>query len=368
MPWSVLFAIGLLQGLFLLLVFATRSNGNLLASRLLMGLLGFFVLSNWDDLLLATGWYKVLPWFFAYSFSAVFAYGPLFYLYILAVSQADFRWKSQYWLHFLPAGLNFLLNLPFLLLNTGQKTPLIDALLTGQMSVNPFSTIQSLMQIVHFGIYLYLALRAIQGLGASGQNENWQVPFSRRAKWLHSFWRLFALIWVALVVLLIWHISLGRYTMPVNYVFTLITSAILYFMAYRLMLNPELPTPGFSKKYQSIQLGLEEEQRVLEGLKVLLEKEKVFTDPELKLGTLAKQLSVQPQRLSRLINETYGQSFSDFINQQRVEAFVECLNDPQYSHYTLHGLALEVGFNSKSAFNAAFKKITGKTPSEFKSA
>ncbi len=67
-----------------------------------------------------------------------------------------------------------------------------------------------------------------------------------------------------------------------------------------------------------------------------------------------------------LINDKYGVSFSDFINKCRVEAFIACLNDPRFAHYTLHGLALEVGFNSKSAFNAAFKKITGKTPSAFK--
>ena len=54
MPWSLLFAIGLVQGIFLIFVFATRESENLLATRLLQALLGWFALSNFDDLLLST--------------------------------------------------------------------------------------------------------------------------------------------------------------------------------------------------------------------------------------------------------------------------------------------------------------------------
>ena len=40
--------------------------------------------------------------------------------------------------------------------------------------------------------------------------------------------------------------------------------------------------------------------------------------------------------------------------------------DPQFHNYSLLGIALESGFNSKSAFNRVFKKFTRTTPSKFR--
>ena len=42
------------------------------------------------------------------------------------------------------------------------------------------------------------------------------------------------------------------------------------------------------------------------------------------------------------------------------------INDRRYNDYSLLGIALDSGFNSKTAFNRVFKKIAGMTPSEFK--
>lgn len=42
------------------------------------------------------------------------------------------------------------------------------------------------------------------------------------------------------------------------------------------------------------------------------------------------------------------------------------MNDSRYAHYNLLGLALKSEFKSKSAFNAVFKRMTGKTPPEYK--
>ena len=59
-------------------------------------------------------------------------------------------------------------------------------------------------------------------------------------------------------------------------------------------------------------------------------------------------------------------SFQDFINQYRVEEFINRLENDQNDHFTLLAIATEVGFNSKSSFNATFKKFKGLTPTEYK--
>jgi AraC-like DNA-binding protein len=54
-------------------------------------------------------------------------------------------------------------------------------------------------------------------------------------------------------------------------------------------------------------------------------------------------------------------NFQDFINKYRVEEFIERLKNDQNNHFTLLGIATDVGFNSKSSFNAIFKKYKGLT-------
>ncbi|MBC7569159.1 MAG: helix-turn-helix domain-containing protein [Spirosoma sp.] len=94
-------------------------------------------------------------------------------------------------------------------------------------------------------------------------------------------------------------------------------------------------------------------------------KHKLYTNPQLSLNELATKLKMPPHTLSRVINDGFGVNFFDFINTYRIEEFKRRAEDPHYKQYTLLGIAYEVGFNSKSAFNRSFKKITGNTPREY---
>jgi AraC-like DNA-binding protein len=86
----------------------------------------------------------------------------------------------------------------------------------------------------------------------------------------------------------------------------------------------------------------------------------------LTLAELALALSTTPHNLSEVINTRTGQNFYDFVNGYRVDEVKERLRDPNADHLTLLAIGLEAGFNSKSSFNAVFKKHTSMTPSEYK--
>jgi AraC-like DNA-binding protein len=66
-----------------------------------------------------------------------------------------------------------------------------------------------------------------------------------------------------------------------------------------------------------------------------------------------------------VINTRLNKNFYDYINAQRVEAFIRLVAEPQYRRYTLLALAFQCGFNSKSSFNRNFKKVMGDSPSEY---
>lgn len=102
------------------------------------------------------------------------------------------------------------------------------------------------------------------------------------------------------------------------------------------------------------------------SLDKLIVGEKRFFDPGLTLEKVAGELGLSKSHLSRIINSELGMSFTDYINTLRVEEAKLYLKNPDFSNYTLVAIGLESGFNSKSAFNSAFKKIASQTPSEFR--
>lgn len=101
-----------------------------------------------------------------------------------------------------------------------------------------------------------------------------------------------------------------------------------------------------------------------ERLEILMLDESPFLDPELTLPTLAQRLGTNASILSAVINGAFNRNFNDFINGYRVEAVKKMLQDPANSHYSLLGIGLACGFNSKSTFNRVFKKMTGIAPGD----
>ncbi|MFW5687842.1 MAG: helix-turn-helix domain-containing protein, partial [Bacteroidota bacterium] len=97
----------------------------------------------------------------------------------------------------------------------------------------------------------------------------------------------------------------------------------------------------------------------------LITKEELYLDSELNLGKLAKKLDISSHQLSYVINNGFNQNFYGFINKFRVEKAKKLLAGEATDKYSIIGIAYESGFNSKTAFNTTFKKITGLTPSEF---
>jgi AraC-like DNA-binding protein len=99
-------------------------------------------------------------------------------------------------------------------------------------------------------------------------------------------------------------------------------------------------------------------------LLALMAEEQPWLEPELTLAELAHRLRTNTSLLSHVINTGCGHNFNDFVNSYRVAEAERKLQDPRLAHYSLVGIALESGFNSKSTFNRVFKKLTGRTPGE----
>lgn len=128
---------------------------------------------------------------------------------------------------------------------------------------------------------------------------------------------------------------------------------------------PEIvPTPE-KIKYEKTKISDDEMIMIHEKLKDLMNKEKLYKNPELTLSEVAQKIPIHPNVLSQVINTAEEKNFYDYINLQRVEEFQRIIFLPQNKEYTLLALAFECGFNSKTSFNRNFKKATNLSPSEY---
>ncbi len=117
-----------------------------------------------------------------------------------------------------------------------------------------------------------------------------------------------------------------------------------------------------SEPSESLTDDLGSEQVIFDELKKVLLEEKLYVIPRLSLADVSKATSFLERDISRAINLVGKTNFCEFINQLRVDSVIKQL--PQ-TDKTILEVALESGFNSKSSFNAAFKRATSMTPSQF---
>lgn len=82
------------------------------------------------------------------------------------------------------------------------------------------------------------------------------------------------------------------------------------------------------------------------------------------VGELSRTVYVTPQYLSRLFRRFLGCSVYEYLTSCRISRAKELLLT--YPHLEIQEIAGQVGFSDPSHFIAMFKKITGKTPLDFR--
>lgn len=122
------------------------------------------------------------------------------------------------------------------------------------------------------------------------------------------------------------------------------------------------------KKYANSSLKSDGAEQIWQNLTQIMEREKPYQDPDFRLNDLAQKTKSSVHHVSQVINEHQGLSFSDFVNQYRIEEAKKMLVSEKMNYLTIQAISFEVGFNSKTAFYNAFKKFTGQTPSAYRKA
>ncbi|SEA28318.1 Helix-turn-helix domain-containing protein [Porphyromonadaceae bacterium KH3R12] len=99
----------------------------------------------------------------------------------------------------------------------------------------------------------------------------------------------------------------------------------------------------------------------------LMEEEKLFTNPELRITDIALMLGTNRTYISRIVNEEMKTNFCDWINSYRIDYAVNIMNDPEQNHLSALHISEMSGFSSVSVFYRTFKEKQGISPGKYRS-
>jgi len=152
-----------------------------------------------------------------------------------------------------------------------------------------------------------------------------------------------------------------------GYVWTSISMIILFISFYTLR-EPELFRINQtieSKKYTASRLNEVDLDELKAELEQLMLTKKPYLNRNLMKADLSKMLGINQREMSRLLNESIGMNFFEYVNYYRIMEFVSLAKTEKSKQLTFYGIAQEAGFNSKTTFNKSFKTLMGMSPSVY---
>lgn len=361
--------ISLLLAVFLLTVKSKNRLGNTL-------LAGFIILNAID----LSGWFTggfLSSHLNLYIFrnSLFYLINPLFYLYALAICFSDFKLKPKHLLHTIPFLAYNAAMLPgFYWVDEQAKQSFLES-----FSQNSFPLYENILSHLLFIFYItgiFLTLHKYRKIYLENYADSTTITY----QWLFQLTVVDTL--VHSIVMVKDFLGFTQQTdifngaqiiVGINAVF------ILCWFVLKALYNPDL-FRGVDSRIQPVVNWVSEraadtvsepparsaKTREIQNLRDFMQAHEPFLDSTLTVQRLANQMKVPARDLSILINHHLDQHFFDFVNEYRIQKAMKILKDPAQKEMTVLEILYEVGFNSKSSFNTAFKKYTDLTPTQYK--
>lgn len=322
------------------------------------------------------------PWLIGLDISFSMLHPIMIYLYILSYTRMA-RSRTTYLLHFMPF---IVINIIMIPVYYAQSPAMKIADYTSVMSGNGF-LIGSLKPVTYFIMLVVIVYLIVSLILLERHRKNLRAQLSSvkgfELRWLQT---LLFILGVVMILAIVVEILSNTFLMispstGMIVVFVLITAGIFYIGIHGILQTDYFSgyNPDLSRTYkedshitaQKSQEKVDDEQRDeqitahYDRLINFMESEKPYLESNVHLQALADMVDMKPHYLSMLINQKSGRNFFDFINFFRIKEFKAQAKEPSNRNYTLLSIAYSCGFNSKTAFNRAFKNQTGITPSEY---
>ncbi|KXX71593.1 hypothetical protein AVL50_04795 [Flammeovirga sp. SJP92] len=380
-PYMFLLLLGAFQGLLLIFsIFGIQEN-NRRANVVLAVLILFTSIALMSRVAMYyRDIFQLFPKIYLIPEMILLIYGPLFFIYIKQLTESESKSKEIFF-RLIPFGIQVLCYLPMFALSN-------DEFEHGVLNLH-YSLFFNIVGGVGLAFSAYYWWKCKLFLNYQHQHSMNILSEERNINYLNGVMLVYA------TCLIIWFLMyiVGAGAMIFNYdpqdiinmltdTLWLIIACISFIMGYYAMNQPEILRVAEEEELKKIveatveveveekaQQGLTDEQLQLkEKLAQEMNEHKLYTNSRLTLPELAHHLKTSTHDISKVINDGYQKNFYDFINGYRINAFIEEVNNDKQQELTYLGHAYNVGFNSKTAFNRAFKKEKLKTPTQYFSA
>jgi AraC-like DNA-binding protein len=365
--FAIFIFLGIVQAAFLCLFFFSPKNRNF-NNNFFQGVVIFCLAAcSFEILLCYTGTIINALWLVDFSESLSFLIAPAFYLmtFHLIHGQVPKRW----FLHWVPALIWLFLQVPFFMQGNDVKfnawigcyhPPGLSFIDNTPEFFSP--QYHSEIILAHLSIYsvlgLWLCFQAFKKRNSSLFNTD--LPALQKVR--------SAMLQVSIVVVLLFVVKIFNRDDMGDHLFAAYTTIPIYLISFQVIRQSgffKQSTIAETSKYKSSSLSPEDQALILDKLKTLMSEKKLFLQPNFTLPDLAVQLNVSVHQVSQAINDGLGKSFFEMLAEHRIEEAKILLVSK--ANIKVEEIAEEVGYNSKSSFNTAFKKIVGMTPSEWRS-
>jgi AraC-like DNA-binding protein len=370
--FAIFIFLGIVQAVFLSFFFLSRENRKLQPNLFHGILLLSMALCILEIFLMYSGYIINMLHLVDFSEPISFLIGPAFYLMVYSMIHGKVE-RVQY-LHFLFAVIYLILLIPFLLHSEDYKynswiysfhpelpyravTESGDG--RGLWVTNHHTKTTMIHLIIYGGLGLFEVVKAFRKSKESFFRTTNPVLKKLRIG-------VFEILTTVAVMIII---KIFNYHDTGDHMLAAYISFAIYLTSFSVMRNSgffqQASLTEVPKKYKGSSVSPDLHQQTLQKLKDLMEKEKLYCRADFSLPELAQRLGVSVHALSQVINEGMGKSFFEMSAMYRVEEAKRLLRDQP--HVKVEEIAEQVGYLSKSSFNTAFKKLTGKTPSEYRS-
>jgi AraC-like DNA-binding protein len=264
--------------------------------------------------------------------------GPLFYLYTLSYVDKAFQFRSKYLIHLIPA-----------------FTGICFGIVANDTLVKRLPILFFVMLfVVYYGQYLVYLLVSYSYFSKEKKSELNPNTYA-----------LLRLLFFALLTIWIVYV-LNLFDDLVPYIVGPVLYTLVAYVISFLVIQKGYLKANDKDKYKTTLVSDEQIKDIFAKVCKLVIDEKQFKNEDVSLKTLSEQLNLSPQIISMVINKESKSNFNGFINRLRIQESISMFENEQYKSHTISSIALDVGFNSITSFNTAFKKEIGKTPLIFR--
>lgn len=354
--------VGMAQGLFLILNLVlfpkrlTRQSNLVLCALLVTLVLSLMLRLGYDNFV----FYHYPRLSIAGDF-VMLIIGPLLYYYTRSLLFAKKVLRSRELWHLVPVVLFFL---SFIYLFKYDQEQIIHLQLSGGLRYYYEAIMWSAAILIVF--YSIAARKEVLAYNKIHFQKEASLPKTALLMSVLTIVFCSVSIWVVSMLVMTVIPELGVYANYIYQILFLFIVLLVFIISFHAINSPEILTHvAPAVKYRQSSLSSTELIDIKTRLEYYFDTKKPYLESELTLTYVANEIQTNQAYLSRVINESYGKNFFDFVNEYRVRTFIEKVLSGNYDHLTYAGVSLECGFGTKATFFRAFKKITSRTPREY---